>query len=634
MVFRLFDVRPFLRQDEGQHFDRKSLFEGADGSKRPRNKRAVRDQVAEYVAAFANAEGGVLILGIEDDGTVSGHRYTTDAVRSILETPRTRLRPPQPRGFALQHEGHELLIFDVSASDVAIQVDGNGFPLRMGDRTVQASESQIQALKFRGLAESWEAQPSRMALLDLDSSLLASAKASSGLSSLSDAEYLLKRRLADPRGKGIALRRAAELLFATDGPDHPNAGVRVFRVIGTERRLGVEHNVEEKSRIDGNLVSTVTATFRAVEGLIRRPSRLRGIRFRDVPEYPEYSWKEAVLNAVAHRDYSIEGRTTEVWFFEDRLEVSSPGGLIPDLTLAELLRLDRRHMSRNPRTVRALVDLGVVRDQGEGIPRMFAEMEGLFLPAPVIEARSREFVVTLRNTPAFSEGDKAFVSSLDSMDLADLEFRALLEAYRRGRIDNSRLRRVTGLDTLSASALLRRMRDRDLLTLHAAGPASFYVLAPQIPRPWLGNAVDTSLSAGTPLDRGGLQAESQADRGGFATDRGGLQAESQADRGGFDEQVQQIVSSLGLRPRKSRLRQAILELTQLRPWRPIELADVLDFSPGKLVERHLKDMVADDLLERTHPENPAHPAQAYRAKTKQEHHEANRSNEMDDSPES
>ncbi|MEY2725170.1 MAG: hypothetical protein RLZZ458_1037 [Planctomycetota bacterium] len=101
---------------------RKSLFEGLEGAKRPRDRRAVRNQVAEYVAGFANAEGGILILGIEDHHTVTGHN-------------------------------------------------------------------------------------------------------------LPDEDYLLKRKLADRRGDRIQLRRAAELLFARLGPDHPNAGVRVFRVI-------------------------------------------------------------------------------------------------------------------------------------------------------------------------------------------------------------------------------------------------------------------------------------------------------------------------------------------------------------------------------------------------------------------
>ena len=522
MTAARFDVTPFLHQDEGQHYERKSLLEGEDDRKRPRDRRQVRNEVAEYVAAFANAEGGVLVLGVEDGGTVTGHCYPKDAVQAILDTPYRRLRPAQPAGVVIEHQSRELLVFDVPASDVAVQVDGNGFPLRMGDRTVQASESQIQALKFRGLAESWEAMPARVTLNDLDRTLLSRAKSNAGLAAISDEEYLLKRKLADRRGAGIALLRAAELVFATVGPDHPNAGIRVFRVIGTERRVGVEHNVEEKPRIEGNLPSVVAAAFAAVESLIRRPSRLRGVRFRDVPEYPEYAWKEAVLNAVAHRDYSVEGRGTEVWFFEDRLEVTSPGGLIPDLTLTELLRLERRHMSRNPRVVRTLVDLGIMRDQGEGIPRMFAEMEGLFLPRPVIDARAGEFAVTLRNTPVLTDADKGFVSAMEALDLTDAEFRCLLEVYRNGRIDNARLRAIGGLDTLAASALLRRLRDRGLLNLHAAGSASYYEAGAEMEARLPGLRETTVAQVALPLaDRGGLEADRGGARGGPGGARGG-----------------------------------------------------------------------------------------------------------------
>ncbi|MBN1334355.1 MAG: putative DNA binding domain-containing protein, partial [Deltaproteobacteria bacterium] len=475
-----FSPAPFVQQDEGQHYERKSLFQGVDGDKHPRDRREVRDQVAEVVAAFANAEGGVLLLGIEDDGTPTGHRYPPDAVAAILAVPKTRLRPPQPEGFAVPHEGVELLVFDVPAADGPVQIDGDGFPLRMGDRTVQASESQILALKFQGLAGSWEGRPSPFAVADLDKDLLARARQGAGHPDWSDEDYLLARKLADRRGRGIVLRRAAELLFAGSGPDHPNAGIRVFRVIGTERRLGPEHNVEERPRIEGPLPRVVEEAIATVGGLLRHPSRLVGNRFREVPEYPEFSWKEALLNAVAHRDYAVEGGTTEVWLFEDRMEVTSPGGLFADVRLEDLLARQRVHSSRNPRLVRVLVDLGAVRDQGEGIPRMFEEMEGLFLPAPTIEVDRRSFKVVLRNTPTLSVEDRSFVSSLGSADLSDQEFRALLDAHRHGRVDNARMRQIAGLDTLAASRLLGRLRDHGLLVLHLAGAASFYTLGPDV----------------------------------------------------------------------------------------------------------------------------------------------------------
>jgi ATP-dependent DNA helicase RecG len=594
-----FDLTPYLTQDESQHYDRKSLFEGPPGRKRARDRRSVRDQVARYVAAFANAEGGVLVLGIEDDGTLTGHDLPPDARAALLSTPQTRLRPAQPEGFPITVQGKEVVVFDVPASDVPVQVVGDGFPLRMGDQTVEATERQIEALKFRGLAESWEARPSELGLDDLDRDLLARARAGAGYPHLSDADYLLKRRLADRRGPKLVLRRAAELLFAKHGPDHPNAGVRIFRVIGSERRLGVEHNVEERPRVEGNLASVLDETLAAVSGLVRRPSRLRGTRFQPVPEYPDFCWKEAILNAVAHRDYAIEGRTTEVWFFDDRLEVKSPGGLSPDLTLDELLRGERRHVSRNPRLVRALVELGSMRDQGEGIPRMFAEMAGHFLPDPILVTSPREFSVTLRNTPTLTASDRDFVARLGSAEVSDEEFRALLEAHRQGRVDNARMRQIAGLDTLGASQMLRRLRDRGLLALHAAGSASYYTLPPSLAPE--GDERDP--------DRG----ESGSDRGESGPDRG----ESGSDRGessaGLPAPVLSILARLGERPRKERLRAALAELCTLRAYTAGDLAALVHLRADKLVERHLSAMVAEGRLERTFPETPNHPEQAYRS---------------------
>ena len=289
-----FDVSPFLHQDEGQHFDRKSLFHGPADAKKPRDRKEVRDQVARC----------------------------------------------------------------------------------------NSSESKIRALKLQGLVESHESRPSALKLADLNSELLAQARRGAGLESLSDADYLLKRKLADRRGSELVLRQAAELLFALLGPDHPNAGVRVFRVVGTERRLGATHNVEERPRIEGNLPEVWQEAVSVIGGLMRQPSRLVGNRFQAVSEYPRFSWQEALLNAIAHRDYSVQGNGIEVWLFDDRMEVVSPGGLLPELNLQELLSRKRVHCSRNPRLMRTLVDLGLTRDQGEGIPRMFAEMEDAFLPAP------------------------------------------------------------------------------------------------------------------------------------------------------------------------------------------------------------------------------------------------------------
>ena len=221
---------------------------------------------------------------------------------------------------------------------------------------------------------------------------------------------------------------------------------------------------------------------------------------------------------------------------------------------------------------------------------MFAEMEGMFLPEPTIDAGHRSFKVVLRNTPTLTVGDRNFVSSLGPVELADQEFRALLEAHRHGRVDNARLRSLTGLDTLSASRLLVRLRDRGLLALHGAGSASFYTL----------------VSPPESTDRG----EFGADRGEFGADRG----EFDGDRGELPDEIRRELDKLGSRPRAARLRPLIVRLCTIRPWKPADLAAVLGFKrPDLLVERHLKRLCEAGDLARTHPETPNHPEQAYRA---------------------
>jgi len=88
---------------------------------------------------------------------------------------------------------------------------------------------------------------------------------------------------------------------------------------------------------------------------IRKSEKLHNLFFREVPEYPDFAWQEAIVNAVAHRDYGDQGRGIEVWFYDDRMEVVSPGDLVPPVTLGQLRAGESVHASRNPLIARILV---------------------------------------------------------------------------------------------------------------------------------------------------------------------------------------------------------------------------------------------------------------------------------------
>jgi len=467
-------LRELIAADEGQYHDRKSLLEGQPGAKRPRDRRQVRDQIAEQVAGFANADGGIVVFGIEDDRTITGHQYPADVIDQMLAVPQTRLVPPQAVGYRMLLDGHELLVFEVESAPRAVMVDGDGFPYRIGDATPQFSEERINAIKDQGLVVSAEARRSAIDIAALDAGLLTRAIEAAGGADASPADYLVRRRLADRSGAAVVLREAAILLFA-ERPEtiaHPNAGVRVFRVAGTERLTGARHNVQELRRIEGNLPTVLAETRALLETLIHRSARLHDLFFQEMPEYPTFAWQEALVNAVAHRDYSIQGQSVEVWLYQDRLEVLSPGAPPPEVSIDDL-RLGRpAHASRNPRIARVLADLGVMRDQGEGIPRMFEEMEVSFLPVPGLDVVSGRFRVVLKKEPIF-KADEPTAQAVRALPIAVTQKRALVGLIDR-EFANADYCELNGVDRDTAYRELQELVEHGLVAMTGTGATARY----------------------------------------------------------------------------------------------------------------------------------------------------------------
>ena len=117
-------------------------------------------------------------------------------------------------------------------------------------------------------------------------------------------------------------------------------------------------------------------------------------RFHTTPEYPEFVWKEIIINAIAHRDYSIKGTDIQIKMFDDRITVESPG-ILPGIVRLNNLRTV--HFSRNPNIARFLHEYDDVQEFGEGIDRMYNEMENAGLPAPEYTDNAFMLNVTIKN---------------------------------------------------------------------------------------------------------------------------------------------------------------------------------------------------------------------------------------------
>jgi ATP-dependent DNA helicase RecG len=392
-------------------------------------------------------------------------------------------------------------------------------------------------------------------------------------------------------GKRLALRRL-----------YPALRVDYIRVPGTEWMQDAEHrydSVEVREplltafrRIYAAVLDDLPKSFMLEPGNPERQERL---------PLPATAVREVLVNALTHRDYRVPA-TIQVIRFRDRIEVRNPGySLLPEESFGE-----PGSQPRNPRLADVFREMRLAENKGTGIGAVRRTMDSAGLTPPVFESdrRQNRFVATLWLHNLIDDDDAAWLRAIAPDGLSDGHAQAMVVARRTGSVRNAMLREMSRLDTLGASQILGQLRDRGLLESKGSGVATHYVLGPA-----------AKGAAAEPMtNRGELGEGPSPNRGEFGTDRGELEA----DRGNslpIPEDLLRDLDSLGRKPPKARLREVLVRLTELRPFKPNELATLIKFSDvGKLTERHLAPMVAEGLLVRTHPENPTHPEQAYRAR--------------------
>lgn len=189
---------------------------------------------------------------------------------------------------------------------------------------------------------------------------------------------------------------AAILLFGKNPQRFfQRARVRFIRYEGTEAKVGTEMNVIKDVTFEGKIIELIQKTIAFIKGQIRERSFLGtdGL-FVTIPEFPEFCWTELIVNAIGHRDYSISGTDIQIKMFDDHLTVESPGTL-PGLVRTSNIR--EIHFSRNPKIFEVLREYDYVKEFGEGVDRMFREMQAVGLPEP--EYRMVEFMLyaTIKN---------------------------------------------------------------------------------------------------------------------------------------------------------------------------------------------------------------------------------------------
>ncbi len=441
-------------------------------------------RLAETLVALANAHGGIVILGVGPNGKLQGvadHDAAMATVQAagLLSTPPLIL--PRPHRVALDDK--IVCITEVPPGlPHAYSLNGR-YLSRTGAHNRLLSSAELAALLLARDEAGFESRPAADATLaDLDAAQVASYLAALGVPA---GEEWQRTLLARGGLVGVAGVARSETGHSTeDGLLPTYAGVLLFgrqpqrflrnAQLSLVRYAGATMG-DEFLRQDatGALPEQIRQAEAFVAANMRRGMRLSGFTRQETTEYPLPVVREAIVNAVAHRDYAIRGDNIRVLMFSDRLEVYSPGRLPGHVTLENLL-VER--FSRNEAIVQALSDLGFVERLGYGIDRMVAAMAEAGLPAPTFEETVAGFKVTLRG-----RGDDLVSAEpaprWGNRRLNPRQERALAHLAEHGAITNREFREL--FPDLSDETIRREladMVDQGLIIKVGDRKATYYIL--------------------------------------------------------------------------------------------------------------------------------------------------------------
>ena len=426
----------------------------------------------ETVCGFANAEGGTLALGVADlkdhqgGARLFGVEENPEAVDEFRRKLLTEFQPPirsvslrrvacqLHNGPAKSAAGH-LLLVQVVRSDQVHSIVNSGTFTRLDAGNRQMTATEVTELSYRRGVRSAASEPVPVSLDRLQTDAWRRFLAMRGPLTGSFAEQLLRTGLALEVHGVVQPTRAAVLLFAEEpgsllAAHDTRADVRLMVYDGKAPLPGATPNLRKQPKtIRGPLVDQIDAAVRALLDELAQGLTLSGSGFKTLHLYPERVIKEAIVNAVIHRDYRLN-RDIFVRVFDDRIEVESPGVFPGNITPATIAKAGSK--SRNPLIASNLREFPVAPniDAGEGVKMMFAEMAQAKLYPPQyrqnIETAVESVTVTLFNLQRPSAWDEVS----DWLD-------------RRGSIANADVVRIAKVDTLKASKMLGAWREQGLL---------------------------------------------------------------------------------------------------------------------------------------------------------------------------
>jgi ATP-dependent DNA helicase RecG len=441
---------------EGQYIERKSGVSGKP--------------LQEAIVSFSNAEGGVVLIGVNDSGEILGKSLTQGVEESIHQAVASVRNPGRYAVQSLQVEGVPITVIAVERRIQGFAQTSSGRVLvRKGAMNVALFDADLFRFISERSLESFELSDSGIPLMAAESDRLDELAATY--------EWEQGGSLADRLEEQGLLVQGKETLtiagamYLTDRPDSviPKAFVELRRypsidAVDPDKRVEIRGPIHEQ---------VAEATEQVVQELGSEIVVL-GLRRHDLPRLPRVVIREAVANAIAHRSYEASGSGIKIEIRPGTVFISSPGSLPSPVTVENIRDAQS---ARNPKLIAVMRRFRLAEDAGRGVDIMQDSMMAELLDPPIFEDSGHAVTVSLPVRGGVTAQERAWVREIEERgEIEPMDRILLVHAARGEELTNARVRELAHVDRFTATSSLRRLRDAGFLTQRGERGGAIYRL--------------------------------------------------------------------------------------------------------------------------------------------------------------
>lgn len=362
--------------------------------------------IIKAIISFSNTAGGIILIGVEDDGTIVGLDDPGEVQEKLANSISDNIKPqvlPDISVFSVEGKSVVLVQVDYAKGPFFLNDKGpeKGTYIRLGSSNRLASLEVVEELKRTAQYASFDAIPCddvKESQLDQRKMLAVFSKNGEKLNT----EHLLSLGLLTKKGRKIIATNGGVILFGL--PEirlkyFAYAEARCARFKGTSRAEFID-----RISLEGGVLSAIEE----VPKFIRRNTRMAGqfgeMKRKDIPEYSPEGIREALINAIVHANYEINGSRIFIAIYDDHLEIQNPGIMPPGMSIEQFKAGVSR--IRNPVIARTFREMGLVEEWGSGYRRIKEACEEGGYPLPLWEEFGTALRVTFYPHPVFQDSSQ------------------------------------------------------------------------------------------------------------------------------------------------------------------------------------------------------------------------------------